>query len=299
MSLKTKMKNIVVVIVGLVLFSCSGPGSFETSKGTVVQYIKEGSGSLPADSLVGLYHFRYAISGGGVLVEPDINNPAPFKVNPSEAVAQGEVYEIIALLRAGDSVKFEMTAAALFGAQKPDSITDDQMIDFQISVVDIMTDQAYNEFQREQQVKLSAEQDAIDAEIIDKYLAENNIEAEATESGLRYKVHVQGTGRKPTRGEMVQVDYTGQFLSGEVFDTSNAQRAQEAGVFNPGRNYEPFAFALETGGVIQGWHIGIAQLNVGTKATLYIPSSLAYGSRGGRIPANSVLVFDVELVGIQ
>ncbi|MEP5613635.1 MAG: FKBP-type peptidyl-prolyl cis-trans isomerase [Cyclobacteriaceae bacterium] len=292
------MKNIVVVIVGLVLVSC-GQSSFETSKGTVVQYLKEGNGSLPADSLVGLYHFRYALAGGEVLVEPDINNPAPFKVDPSQAVAQGEVYEIIALLRAGDSVRFEMTALALFGPQKPDSIVDDQMIDFQIAVVDIMTDQAYGQYQRDLQVKLSAEQDAIDAEIIDNYLTENSIVAESTPSGLRYKIHEQGTGRKPVSGEMVEVDYTGQFLSGEVFDTSNAERAQEAGVFNPGRTYEPYAFALETGSVIQGWHIGIAELNVGTKATLYIPSSLAYGSRGGRIPANSVLVFDVELVGIQ
>ncbi|MEP1097719.1 MAG: FKBP-type peptidyl-prolyl cis-trans isomerase [Cyclobacteriaceae bacterium] len=292
------MKNIVVIIVALVLVSCS-QNSFETSKGTTVQYLKEGSGSLPADSLVGLYYFRYALVGGGVLVEPDINNPAPFKVDPSQAVAQGEVYEIIANCRAGDSVRFEMTALSLFGPQKPDSIADDQMIDFQISVVDIMSDQAYNQYQRDLQVKLSEEQDAIDAEIIDNYLAENNIVAESTPSGLRYKVHVQGTGRKPVSGEMVEVDYTGQFLTGEVFDTSNAERAQEAGVFNPGRTYEPYAFALETGSVIQGWHIGIAQLNVGTKATLYIPSSLAYGSRGGRIPANSVLVFDVELVGIQ
>lgn len=293
------MKNFVVILVGLVLFSCSSQDSFETSKGTVVHYLKKGDGLLPADSLVGLYHFRYAIAGGEVLVEPDLNNPAPFKVDPSQAVAQGEVYEVIASCRAGDSVKFEMTAAALFGAQKPDSIADDQMIDFQIAVVDMMSDLDYGQYQRDQQVNLSATQDAIDTGIIDAYLAENNIQAETTESGLRYKIHVQGAGPKPTRGQMVEVDYAGQFLSGEVFDTSNAQRAQEAGVFNPSRTYEPYAFALETGSVIQGWHIGIAELNVGTKATLYIPSSLAYGSRGGRIPANSVLVFDVELVGIQ
>ena len=293
------MKNLVVVLICLVLFSCSSQDSFETSKGTVVQYLKKGDGLLPADTLVGLYYFRYAVAGGDVLVNPDLDNPAPFKVDPSQAAAQGEVYEVIANCKAGDSVQFQMTAFDLFGPQKPDSIADDQMIDFQISVVDMMSDQDYEQFQRDQQRKLSAAQDAIDAEIINNYLAENNIEAETTESGLRYTVHVQGDGPKPTRGQMVEVDYTGQFLSGKVFDTSNAQRAQEAGVFNPGRNYEPYAFALETGSVIQGWHIGIAQLNVGTKATLYIPSSLGYGSRGGRIPANSVLVFDVELVAIQ
>lgn len=301
LDLKFSVQSILLFLIGLTIFSCSSQNSFETSNGNLVTYFKSGDGNLPGDTLIGLYHFRYAMVGGVVFQEAEPDRPLPFKTNLEQAAQQGDVYEVLTKLKKGDSVRFEMEASEIFGPQLPDTIAANQAVEIQISVMDLLSDEEYGIWQREQQAKLSAEQNAIDAEIIDAYLAENNIEAESTESGLRYKVHVQGTGPKPTRGQTVSVDYTGMNLSGEIFDTSNADRAQEAGVFNPNRTYEPYAFPLETGSVIQGWHIGIAQLNEGSKATLYIPSSLGYGPRGsgGRIPPNAVLVFDVELVEIQ
>jgi len=106
-----------------------------------------------------------------------------------------------------------------------------------------------------------------------------------TGSGLKYVIHEEGNGPKPNQGEKVFVHYYGVLSSnGSLFDNS----------FKRG---SPIDFPLGTGRVIRGWDEGLAQLNKGSKATLFIPANLGYGVAGSppRIPANSELVFYVEL----
>ncbi|MFL5752319.1 MAG: FKBP-type peptidyl-prolyl cis-trans isomerase [Bacteroidia bacterium] len=107
-----------------------------------------------------------------------------------------------------------------------------------------------------------------------------------TASGLEYTITSKGNGKKPVAGDKVKVHYTGTLLDGTKFDSS-VDRGQ------------PFSFELGKGAVIKGWDEGIALLNVGDKATLVIPAELGYGAQAnGKIPANSVLKFDVELLDI-
>jgi len=111
-------------------------------------------------------------------------------------------------------------------------------------------------------------------------------DAETTESGLKYIMIEEGSGKFPKSGENVSVHYSGYLLDGTKFDSS----------YDRG---EPIAFPLGQGRVIKGWDEGIGLLKVGGKAKFIIPPDLAYGSRAvGPIPANSILIFDVELVGI-
>ena len=121
--------------------------------------------------------------------------------------------------------------------------------------------------------------------MIERYLAENNIEAETDESGIRYTIKEQGTGDKAKFGATVSVKYTGYFLDGTTFDT------------NVGK--DSFEFVIGQGKVVQGWEIAFKLFNKGTDATIYIPSRYGYGSNGNfAIPANSVLVFDVRVIDI-
>jgi FKBP-type peptidyl-prolyl cis-trans isomerase FkpA len=105
-----------------------------------------------------------------------------------------------------------------------------------------------------------------------------------------------GTGREATTGATVYMHYTGWLyrplakkMHGRQFDSSIPRG-------------EPLDFVLGAGRVIKGWDQGIVGMKVGGKRTLIIPSDLAYGSRaapGGGIPANSALIFDVELVDVK
>lgn len=96
-----------------------------------------------------------------------------------------------------------------------------------------------------------------------------------------------GTGKEAYRGTTVTVHYTGKLTNGKVFDSS-VDRG------------EPFSFQLGAGQVIQGWEKGIQGMKEGGKRKLTIPPNLGYGQRPvGPIPANSILVFDVELLKVK
>jgi peptidylprolyl isomerase len=108
-----------------------------------------------------------------------------------------------------------------------------------------------------------------------------------TESGLQYLIVEQGSGDSPEIGSIVNVNYSGYLLDGELFDSS-VERGQ------------PFRFVLGQGQVIRGWDEGVALMRKGAKYRFIIPSGLAYGDRGvGPIPSGSSLVFDVELIDFE
>lgn len=105
-----------------------------------------------------------------------------------------------------------------------------------------------------------------------------------TASGLQYEVIKAGTGAKPTLENQVKTHYHGTLIDGTVFDSS-----VERG--------EPISFPL--GGVIKGWQEGLQLMSVGAKWRFFIPSELGYGNRAtGSIPANSILIFEVELLDV-
>lgn len=109
---------------------------------------------------------------------------------------------------------------------------------------------------------------------------------QSTESGLQYQFLNKGDGTQhPTANDKVKVHYHGTLIDGTVFDSS-VNRGQ------------PISFGLNQ--VIKGWTEGLQLMKEGDKMRLFIPSELGYGKRAaGKIPPNSVLIFDVELLGIN
>ncbi len=96
-----------------------------------------------------------------------------------------------------------------------------------------------------------------------------------------------GTGKEVTSGDYVVIHYLGTLENGEKFDSS----------YDRG---EPFETRIGVGEVIQGWDMGVVGMKVGGKRKLIIPPQLAYGdSEVGTIPANSTLIFEVELINIK
>lgn len=107
-----------------------------------------------------------------------------------------------------------------------------------------------------------------------------------TDSGVEIKITHKGNGAKPSVGDRIIVHYTGKLQDGTVFDSSVSRG-------------EPFVFNVGVGQVIKGWDEAFAMLEQGDKATLTLPAHAGYGQRAvGTIPANSTLIFDVELLEI-
>ena len=126
------------------------------------------------------------------------------------------------------------------------------------------------------------EQAAIDEAIIQQYITDNNLSATATGTGLYYIIDNQGNGTPCNSSSTVRVAYKGYFTDGAVFDESAASGIQ---------------FGLQ--GVIQGWTEGIPYFKEGGNGILLIPSALGYGENGtSGIPANSVLIFDINLIQV-
>jgi FKBP-type peptidyl-prolyl cis-trans isomerase FkpA len=122
-----------------------------------------------------------------------------------------------------------------------------------------------------------------DAEIIQKYISDNGLTATYSGSGLYYVISKQGTGVNPNASSQVTVKYDGFLVNGNVFDSSPATGA---------------TFSL--GSVIKGWQEGLTYFKKGGKGILLIPSELGYGSqKTGNIPANSVLIFNIELLDVK
>ncbi len=117
---------------------------------------------------------------------------------------------------------------------------------------------------------------------------QNIMTTTTSHEGLIIEERQVGTGAEAKAGQTVAVNYIGTLENGTKFDSS----------YDRG---QPIVFTLGVGQVIKGWDQGIAGMKVGGKRRLVIPSALAYGNQavGGVIPANSTLIFEVELMGIQ
>ncbi len=131
------------------------------------------------------------------------------------------------------------------------------------------------------------EKEAAEKAAAEKALASLTEGMTKTDSGLYYRIDVEGTGASPKKGQNIQVHYTGSLTDGFTFDSS-IQRGQ------------PIGIPIGVGRVIPGWDEGIMLLREGGKGRLVIPSNLGYGAQGagGVIPPHATLIFDVELVKI-
>lgn len=123
-----------------------------------------------------------------------------------------------------------------------------------------------------------------DEAAIQAYLqANSNIKATKDANGVYYQIITEGNGAAITPTNTLTVNYTGKLLNGSQFDTGAA-----------------FTFSM-AGGVIQGWRYGLLHAKEDTRILLIIPSALAYGNRspGAGVPANSVLVFTVDVTDVR
>ena len=133
-----------------------------------------------------------------------------------------------------------------------------------------------------------------DSKVIEDYLAKNNIKAIKANWGTYVAIKTEGTGEKLTETDAASVNYTGKtFDSSKVFDSNTDPKF---------KHVQPYDVSVgQLNGIILGWPDALKQMKKGTKATLYIPSSLGYGKGGNPqagINPDAILVFDMEVVNV-
>jgi FKBP-type peptidyl-prolyl cis-trans isomerase len=217
---------------------------------------------------------------------------APFQMLLQVPPFKGSYEEGLTMLSKGDSATFYVSADSLFTRAMqplPPGVEKGSDIGIAVKVMNIQTEDEYKKAQAADFEK----QKTIDAKIIDDYVAKNGLagKGQKSPSGLYFVTTQPGSGPTPKAGDGVLVHYTGKLLNGKVFDSS---------LTNPQSGGKPVQLQIGVGMVIPGWDEGVMKMHKGEKATLVIPSTMAYGPRGNQgIAPNSVLTFDIELVDIQ
>ena len=135
-----------------------------------------------------------------------------------------------------------------------------------------------------------------------KYLNETKATATETASGLKYKIIKVGTGKKPTEGTNVYINYAGYLEDGSLFDSSMENVNKEYGKYDENRakqnGYQPFPFSYgKKDGLIPGFIEALELMNFGDTVLVFIPSKLGYGERGAGnvIPPNANIIFEIEM----
>lgn len=243
----------------------------ETSEGVIYTISEEGDGPAPEDGDVVEVHYVGRLFEGDTFDNSyDRGEPFSFTIGQSQMITGWHLG--LPYFKEGSKGTLYLPPSLGLGEQGGGPIPPNANLIFDIEVLGV-TDAA-------------AQSEASKSNLLD-YLDQNNIDATQAPEGYFYVIDEAGSGPKPQSGQTVQVHYTGRLLDGTRFDSSHDRG-------------EPFEFQVGAGQVIQGWDLGMQQFPVGSKGRLFIPAELGYGSQEmGSIPANSVLIFEIELLGAE
>jgi FKBP-type peptidyl-prolyl cis-trans isomerase len=307
------MKNsIVVFLFAVVLLAACSKSERETVSGQKFTVVRAGDGH-PIDSGKFLtLNFLFKDSKDSIWNDTR-KNDYPLIMQKQGIVRPGDkVLEVISMLTKGDSVTFKVSAKEIFTKSfrqpVPPTVDSTSSFTFVVGLIDALDKEQFDKYRNEliakentKMMKKQKAQSAKDSVLIDNYIKEKNLSMLSTASGIRYKITKAGSGANVKDGQSAKINYAGYLLNGKYFDTSYEAVAKEKNLYQQGRGYGPYEIVVGQSQVIQGWHEAAKLMNKGSKMTVIIPSTLAYGSqrRSEDIVENSILVFDLELVDIK
>ncbi len=300
------------MLIGLLLVLCvaCNKSERETPSGLKYKLAKEGTGVPVKEGDVLTFNFVFKDSKDSVWRSTYETDFAPYIVMPDTTGMKREdgLTQLLRILTPGDSVIVTIPIKEFFKniarQPMPPEFDSTLIFTYQIKAEQTMGKDSFMTYQRNFFMKKEKDQVAKDSVAIESYLAKNNLTAQKTESGVYYVITQPGKGENGKPGQFVKVDYTGYTLEGEYFDTSNKAVAMEKGLYNPEREkflpYGPYDVTIDRSQVIKGWHEALKVLNKGSKATIFVPSRMAYGPQGqNKIKPNEVLIFDLEVVDLK
>lgn len=223
-----------------------------------------------------------------------------------KSLFQGDLYEALGMLSEGDSASFKISIDSMvqkMNRPKPEN-TKGKYLVYTIKIDKVIPKGKLNDtiFREKIDTFLKTETEKAkneEGKKISSYIKEKDLKPTVTASGLNYIINKEGTGPKAAVGDTVELDYTGMFLTGKIFDTSIADAAKKGGTYNAMRPYEPIKVPAGVNSTIPGFDEALLLFPKGTKATIILPSKLAYGEQGSQaIPPYMPLIFEIEVVNI-
>jgi len=230
----------------------------------------------------GMKHILYCLVCVGLLIGSVNAEEKKELKDPQEALSYSIGFQMGAdFVKHGVTVDTEMISAGMRDAlSRAEPKLSEEDMKARLSDLEARIKTAKQEELKEQAAKSLAEGEA--------FLAENGKKEGIVTlpSGLQYQVLQDGEGQSPKTTDKVTVHYRGTFIDGKEFDSSYSRG-------------KPATFGLDR--VIKGWTEGLQLMKPGAKWKLFIPAKLAYGERsvGSRIPPNSALIFEVELISVE
>lgn len=301
--MKTKL-----IVLGIAALGFAGCQQFKKGEGDTLYKIhtdKDGTNIKEGDFIA--FMAIQKTEGDSVLYNSyDFDRPA--LMLEQKPAFKGDLYGSLALLSEGDSATFKINVDSMekkMGQPKPKGYKGKYMV-FNLKINKVIPKGTMNDsvFHGVIDKYLKGEAELAktsEAGKINNYIQAKSLKPEATASGLKYVITKQGSGQKANPGDTVQVNYTGMFVTGsnKVFDTSYPDVAKKSGTYNPMRPYAPIKVAVGGMGSIAGFDEALRMLPKGSKATVILPSNLAYGEQGNQaIPPFTPLIFDLEIMNI-
>jgi FKBP-type peptidyl-prolyl cis-trans isomerase FkpA len=274
------LKKISLVIVAVSVLAACNSNRVEVKDGLKYQMHEDKDGKTA--KLGDIITFDLIIKNDkDSILKNTYKDGTPIIVKVEQAPFKGSFEQAFTVLSKGDSSTIFVPVDSLFkGAPEiPPVFTKGTDVRFLVRMKDVQTEAEFEAARKINQQK----QEGTDANIIAEYAKKNKLTGlQKTESGLNYVISNPGTGAQPVAGDSVTVKYTGKLSSGKVFESN------------------VYTLQVGVGQVIPGWDEGLLKFKQGGKGTLLIPSKLGYGDRAqSTIPANSVLVFDVEILSVK
>ncbi len=266
------------------------PTAMATETGLYIIKTKAGSGKAPKDGDMLNFDFTVATINGPQLYS-SMETGRPIDHEKGKPFDTEGFTEGLNTLTPGDEVTLIVPSKLAFKAQgRQGMIMPFTTMLYTVKLNSVKSKEQYEKEVAAKKAQEQAQNDKLKNQekvTMANYISKNKITVQPTPSGLYYIETAAGTGEQAVAGDKVKVHYSGTLLDGTKFDAS----------YDRG---EPYEFTLGRNEVVKGWDEGIAMMKKGGKATLIVPSSLAYGerARGAVIHAFAPLKFDVELVDV-
>ncbi|MBL7765674.1 MAG: FKBP-type peptidyl-prolyl cis-trans isomerase [Chitinophagaceae bacterium] len=284
----------------------------KTASGIEYAYIiDKPTSAKPQEGEVIRVHMQSAANNRLLYTSTTVNKGKPVEFSMNKPSFKGDISEVIAFMSVGDSMVAMVDAETIYKNTKnkmPDFIKKGDKVQYFIRLVSIKSKEQVQKEQQEamnkqikeqmaKQQKDKEKQKITDDKNLQAYFKKNKITPTKTASGLYYLIIEEGTGMKAQKDYEISMNYSGYLMDGTKVDSNTDT------LF---KHMTPYTFRLGTGSVMAGWEEGVALLSKGSKAKLFVPSGMAYGStprpanaNTKAIPANSPLIFDLEVLDVK